>query len=37
MVFPDQWKIAHVIALFKKGDKYPTQVQYYHKVQLTDG
>ena len=21
MVFPDQWKIAHVIALFKKGDK----------------
>ena len=20
MVFPDQWKIAHVIALFKKGD-----------------
>jgi hypothetical protein len=21
MVFPDQWKIAHVMALFKKGDK----------------
>jgi hypothetical protein len=21
MFFPDQWKIAHVIALFKKGDK----------------
>jgi hypothetical protein len=21
MVFPDQWKIAHVIASFKKGDK----------------
>jgi hypothetical protein len=21
MVFPDQWKIAHVIALFKKRDK----------------
>ena len=21
MVFPDQWKVAHVIALFKKGDK----------------
>jgi hypothetical protein len=21
MVFPDQWKIAHVIALLKKGDK----------------
>ena len=21
MVFPDQWKIAHVIALFNKGDK----------------
>ena len=21
MVFPDQWKIAHVIALFKMGDK----------------
>jgi hypothetical protein len=21
MVFTDQWKIAHVIALFKKGDK----------------
>ena len=21
MVFPDQWKIAHVIALFKKGDE----------------